>query len=396
MAERALRRHELLETLQWKANQLDLMPKVHYSQSEIQNRKTDPSSINQKQERRMDQKMAQHIHQEWTSLGAIRVMSIISRGLPRRAREVETKAKAKALRREARSLSLNLSLGINQQQQSQIPNSSGVTMTWTMMLNPRNPRHQKRTRIGRRSRLRMTLQGDQSNQKGPRTWIKTELRHQNLLQERLQKRKIKTRIKKRTRKVTNHQVKIKIKVRLKTLLRNLYHHRRRIHQPRSLLVMIIIMLPQKMPKAFGRHLRSQRQRLMLQRIRAGNLVNQKKIKTRTREPLKRKALIRRGAQISLRQSPRLEMKGIKLQQTHLMLEFHQMDQQAMMTEMTVQPKRATKETWRRMRSLLQLERERNERSTSHSTMWMFLVSKLCGSSSRHDAAIPGISRPSPG
>jgi hypothetical protein len=129
MAEKALRRHELLETLQWKANQLDLMPKVHCSPSEIQNRKTDPSSNNQEQERRTDPKMAQQTNQEWTSLAAIRVMSIISRGLPRRAGEVETRAKAKALRQEARSLSLNQSLGTNQQQQSQMPNSSRVTMT---------------------------------------------------------------------------------------------------------------------------------------------------------------------------------------------------------------------------------------------------------------------------
>lgn len=190
--------------------------------------------------------------------------------------------------------------------------------------------------------------------------------------------------------MTNHlQVKIKIKLRPKALLRNLL---RKIHQLRSLHEQ----LRQKMPKAFGRHLQSQRQRLMLQRIRAGNLANRKKIKIRIRKTLTRKALIRRGAQISLRRSPRLEMKRIKLQQTYLMSEFHQEDLQAMMTEMTVQPKRAMKETWRRMRSSLQLERERNQRSTSHSTMWMFLVSKLCGSSSRRDAAIPGISRPSPG
>jgi hypothetical protein len=264
------------------------------------------------------------------------------------------------------------------------------------MLNPRNQRHQKRTRIGQSSQIRMTLQGDQSNPKGPRMRIKTrqqiELRLQNLHQERLQK------IKTRTRTVTNHQVKIKIKLLPKTLLRRLHHLQRKVHQPRSLLVMIIIMLPQKMPKAFGRHLRSQRQRLMLQlqRIRAGNLDNQKKIKTRIRETLKREALSRRGDQISLRQSPRPEMKGIKLQQMHLMLEFHQMDVQAMTMEMIVQPKRAMKEIWTRTRSLLQLGRERNQRSTSHLTMWMFLVSKLCGSSSHHDAAIPGISRPSPG
>jgi hypothetical protein len=237
----------------------------------------------------------------------------------------------------------------------------------------------------------MTLQGDQNNQKSRRTRIKTrqqtEIRHQNLLLQRLQKK----------RKMTNHpQVinlqKIKIKLRPKTLLRKI-HQLKSQHEH----------LSQKMPKAFGRHLESQRQRLMLQlqRIRVGprashNQLNRKKIKIRIRKTKTRKALTRRGGQISPRQSPRLEMKRIKLQQTYLTSEFYQMDLQAMMMEMTVQPKRTMKERWRRMLSLLQLERERNQRSTSHSTMWMFLVSKLCGSSSRRDAARPGISRPSPG
>ena len=192
--------------------------------------------------------------------------------------------------------------------------------------------------------------------------------------------------------MTNHLlVRTKIKLRPKTLLKNLL---RKIHQLRSQLKQ----LRQKMPKAFGRDWASQRQRLMLQlqRTRAGNLANRKTIKIRTRKTLTRTALIRRGAQISQRRSPRLETKGTKLLQTHLMSEFHQKDLQATMMEMIVQPTRMMKETWRRRQRLLQLERERNQRSTSHSTMWMFLVSKLCGSSSRRDAAIPGISRPSPG
>jgi hypothetical protein len=260
-----------------------------------------------------------------------------------------------------------------------------------MMLNPRNQRHQKRPRIGQRSHT--TLQGDQkiririnSRRTRIKTRQKTELRQQNLLQERLPK--IKKRIRKM--KMTNHLlVRIKIKLHPKTLLKNLL---RKIHQLRSQLKQ----LRRKMPKAFGRDWASQRQRLMLQRIRAGNLANRKTIKTRTRKTLTRTALIRRGAPISQRRNPRLETKGTKLLQTHLMLEFHQKDLQVMMTEMIVQPTRTMTETWRRRQRLLQLERERNQRSTSHSTMWMFLVSKLCGSSSRHDAAIPGISRPSPG
>ncbi len=122
MARIAQRRRELQEiiiikTLKWKASQLDLMPRVHYFQSEIRNRKTDPSTINQKQERRKDPKMAQRINRGWTSLVAI------SQGLQRRACEVETKAKATTLSLGARGLE------INQQQQSRIPNSSRVTMT---------------------------------------------------------------------------------------------------------------------------------------------------------------------------------------------------------------------------------------------------------------------------
>ena len=270
-----------------------------------------------------------------------------------------------------------------------------------MMLNPRNQRHQKRPRIGQRSHR--TLQGDQKIRKRIRIKInsrrtriktrqKTELRQQNLLQERLPKIKIKIKTRIRKMKMTNHLlVRTKIKLRPKTLLKNLL---RKIHQLRSQLKQ----LRQKMPKAFGRDWASQRQRLMLQlqRTRAGNLANRKTIKIRTRKTLTRTALIRRGAQISQRRSPRLETKGTKLLQTHLMSEFHQKDLQATMMEMIVQPTRMMKETWRRRQRLLQLERERNQRSTSHSTMWMFLVSKLCGSSSRRDAAIPGISRPLPG
>jgi hypothetical protein len=94
------------------------MPKVHCSQSEIQNRKTDPSSINQKPERRDHPTMAQSIHREWTSLGAT------SPGLPRRACEVEAKAKTTLMM----TVMAARGLGINQQQQSQIPNSSRVTM----------------------------------------------------------------------------------------------------------------------------------------------------------------------------------------------------------------------------------------------------------------------------
>ena len=156
--------------------------------------------------------------------------------------------------------------------------------------------------------------------------------------------------------------------------------------PRPKTLLRKILQPKNQPGQTSQKARTEQQ----WSIQAGDLASQR---------MARKSLVmelpsKRGAQISQRQNQRLAMKRNKPHLTSLMSESHQEDPEEMMKVMTVKPKQGMKETWRQ--TLASLLDHKRRQSTSRLTMWMSPAFKLCGSSSRHGAAILGTSRRFPG